>query len=161
MIDPTTGLDFPDRMEALRITLRLVSAAVFSGLIGWQRERAGKSAGLRTHVLVGLGTAFFIVAAAEAGIGPGDMSRVIQGLATGIGFIGAGAILKLDQEKVIKGLTTAASLWMTAAIGVAAGLGELWAAALGAVLTWIVLGPAGLALEKRIDRHRVKEQEPE
>jgi putative Mg2+ transporter-C (MgtC) family protein len=68
-----------------------------------------------------------------------DISRVVQGIATGIGFIGGGAILKLAAEQEIKGLTTAAGIWMTAAVGVAAGLGRWGSAAIGVLLTWIIL----------------------
>jgi putative Mg2+ transporter-C (MgtC) family protein len=72
-----------------------------------------------------------------------DLSRVIQGIATGIGFIGGGAILKLKEEHVVQGLTTAASIWVATAIGVAAGLGRLWSAALGAGLAFVVLSLLG------------------
>jgi putative Mg2+ transporter-C (MgtC) family protein len=78
------------------------------------------------------------------------MSRVVQGLATGIGFLGAGAILKLESERRIKGLTTAAGIWMTAALGVAIGLGHLGTAAVGALLAWTVLAIL-IGIERRID----------
>jgi putative Mg2+ transporter-C (MgtC) family protein len=129
----------PDFTEALRIALRLVAATVLAGIIGYERERTGKSAGLRTHMLVALGSAIFVLGAAEAGMAVGDVSRVVQGIASGIGFIGAGAILKVTTEREIQGLTTAAGIWMTAAVGVAAGLGRIGLAAMSVVLAWIIL----------------------
>ncbi len=90
-------------------------------------------------MLVALGSAIFILASLEAGIDLTDLSRVIQGVAAGIGFIGAGAILKVTSEREIQGLTTAAGIWMTAAIGLAAGLGRLGLAAIGVALAWLIL----------------------
>ena len=119
-------------------------------MIGMQRERSGKAAGLRTHMLVCLGTALFVIAGAEIGMQQDAMSRVIQGLATGIGFLGAGAIIKMESTREIRGLTTAAGVWMTAAIGVAVGLGHLGTAALGVLFAWVVLAVV-LKLEPRID----------
>jgi putative Mg2+ transporter-C (MgtC) family protein len=129
----------PDTREAVRIALRLVAALVVGGIIGYQRERAGKAAGLRTHMLVTMGTALFVVVAVGDGMEQDAVSRVVQGLATGIGFLGAGAILKIEEKRAIKGLTTAAGIWMTAALGVAIGLGQLGTALIGTLLTWLVL----------------------
>ncbi len=94
-------------------------------IVGYERERTGKSAGLRTHMLVSLSSAIFVLAPLEAGMNPGDVSRVIQGVAAGIGFIGAGAIMKLPEEGQIDGLTTAAGIWMTAGLGFGRGPGPL------------------------------------
>jgi putative Mg2+ transporter-C (MgtC) family protein len=91
-------------------------------------------------MLVALSSAVFVIAALEAGMALDDVSRVIQGVAAGIGFIGAGAILKLTTDREIQGLTTAASIWLTAAIGVAAGLGRIGLAALSMLIGWIILG---------------------
>jgi putative Mg2+ transporter-C (MgtC) family protein len=130
---------WPDTTQLLRIAFRLAVAALIGAVIGLQRERAGKPAGLRTHMLVALGAALFVVAALESGMSSSDLSRVIQGLVTGIGFIGAGAILKLEDRRAITGLTSAAGLWLTAALGVTVGLG-LWGVALVAVaLIWFIL----------------------
>jgi len=129
----------PDLPQLVRVISRLLAAALFGAVIGYERERIGKAAGLRTHMLVAVGAALFVVAGVESGMDSSDLSRVIQGLATGIGFIGAGSILKLKEEREITGLTTAAGLWMTAAVGVAAGLGRWGAAGVSAVLTWIIL----------------------
>jgi putative Mg2+ transporter-C (MgtC) family protein len=144
---------FPDAREATRIALRLSVALVIGALIGLQRELHGKPAGLRTHMLVALGTTLFVLAGVDAGMSASSdaMSRVLQGVATGIGFIGAGAILKLYAEREIMGLTTAAGLWMTAAAAIAAGLGRYAAALASAVLAWFVLA-ALTRIEQRMAR---------
>ncbi|RYX92777.1 MAG: MgtC/SapB family protein [Comamonadaceae bacterium] len=123
-----------DAAQLTRIVLRLTVAAVLGGLLGIERERHGKAAGVRTHMLVAMGSALFVVVSQQAGIIATDMSRVIQGLVAGIGFLGAGTIIKGSGEEKVKGLTTAAGIWMTAAIGVAAGLGLEVTAVLSTVL---------------------------
>jgi putative Mg2+ transporter-C (MgtC) family protein len=140
----------PDAREAVRVVVRLLAALLAGGIIGFQRERAGKAAGLRTHMLVAMGTTLFVLGSAGTGMEHDAMSRVVQGLATGIGFLGAGAILKMEHERRIRGLTTAAGIWMTAALGVAIGLGELGTAAIGVVFAWIVLAVL-IRLEKGIE----------
>jgi putative Mg2+ transporter-C (MgtC) family protein len=144
------GSAFADGREAVRVLVRLLAALLAGAIIGYQRERSGKAAGLRTHMLVSMGTALFVIACMETGMEHDAMSRVVQGLTTGIGFLGAGAILKLEDEQRIKGLTTAAGIWMTAAVAVAIGLGQLATAAIGVVLAWIVLA-ALMRLAKGID----------
>ncbi len=129
----------PDMAQLVRVLVRVVFAAALGGFLGFERERAGKAAGLRTHMLVALGAALFVLFQAEAGMGPGDLSRVIQGVATGIGFIGAGTILKKAESEEIQGLTTAASIWLTAAIGMAVGAGRLWLPVVCAGAAWVVL----------------------
>jgi len=115
----------PDIKELTRILLRLTLAVFLGGLIGYEREAAGKPAGLRTHMLVAMGSALFVLVPLQAGMPLNDMSRVLQGLMSGIGFLGAGAIIKHSgSEEDIRGLTTAASIWTVAAIGVACGLGR-------------------------------------
>jgi putative Mg2+ transporter-C (MgtC) family protein len=94
-------------------------------------------------MLVAMGCTLFVLGGSAAGMSMSDLSRVIQGLATGIGFIGAGAILKLLDQREIEGLTTAAGIWMTAAVGVAVGLGRIGLAFLSVILTWIVLAAIG------------------
>jgi putative Mg2+ transporter-C (MgtC) family protein len=131
--------DLPDVQQLVRVSIRLLIAMVAGAVIGAQREATGKAAGLRTHVLVALGSAIFVLAGFEYGFGNDPMSRIIQGLITGMGFIGGGAILKLAQDRQIKGLTTAGSIWATAAVGVAAGLGQLAVVLVATVLTWVVL----------------------
>jgi putative Mg2+ transporter-C (MgtC) family protein len=129
----------PDVPQLVRVTVRLLAALFIGTLIGLQRELTHKPAGLRTHMLVGLGTALFIVSAAESGMHLDALSRIVQGLATGIGFLGGGAILKLTTEREIHGLTTAAGIWMTAAAGAAAGLGQIAVALIGTLLGLLVL----------------------
>ena len=140
-----------DRGEFARVIIRLVAAILLGAVVGIQREQAGKPAGLRTHILVALGTALFVIASVGSGMTSDGVSRVIQGLASGIGFIGAGAILKLSKSREIQGLTTAAGIWMTAAIGVAVGLGALGLAILGTILTWLVLAAIG-RMEARVPK---------
>lgn len=132
-----TGLG--DLREVLRSLLRLVVALLCGAVIGYQRERVGKAAGLRTHILVAAGSALVVSAAVEAGMDTDSISPVIQGLVTGIGFLGAGAILKQEQERSILGLTTAAGIWMTSAIGITAGLGRFGTALAATLLAWCVL----------------------
>jgi putative Mg2+ transporter-C (MgtC) family protein len=133
------ALDAPDAREMTRITVRLVVAATLAGLLGYERRRRGKAAGLRTHILVALGAAVFTIAMLEAGGDSADVSRVIQGVAAGIGFVGAGAILKATDRGEIRGLTTAAGIWMTAGIGVAVGAGRFWLPVLATVLALVAL----------------------
>lgn len=111
---------------------RLLLAAVCSGLIGYERETAQKAAGLRTHTLVGVGAAIFSVASIISFDGP-DQSRIAAQIVTGIGFLGAGAIFR--EGAFVTGLTTAAGLWVVASIGMAAGSGTYWLAAIGTAVT--------------------------
>ncbi|MEN5206866.1 MgtC/SapB family protein [Stenotrophomonas terrae] len=113
----------PDVRTLTVIVSRLTTAIVLGGLLGLERERKGRAAGLKTHILVSVGSALFVLAPLQMGISGADVTRVMQGIVSGIGFLGAGAILKLDAEERIQGLTTAAGIWMTAAIGMAAGMG--------------------------------------
>jgi putative Mg2+ transporter-C (MgtC) family protein len=140
---------FPDRNRLIIVLLRVFAAVLLGAVVGIERERAGKPAGLRTHMLVSLGTAVVVIACQDSGMSLDGLSRVIQGMVTGIGFIGAGTILKLNEQREIQGLTTAAGLWMTAAIGVAAGLGILGVALIGTLVTVLVL-----VLEHFIDARR-------
>ena len=132
--------DLPDAASVTRITVRLSLAALLGGILGFERERKGKAAGLRTHMLVALGAALFILIPEQAGSSHADLSRVLQGIVAGIGFLGAGSIIKGHVEEDIKGLTTAAGIWLTAAIGVAAGMGRETTAVLSTVLAVIILG---------------------
>jgi putative Mg2+ transporter-C (MgtC) family protein len=122
-----------------QLVLRLLVAGLIGAVFGWDRERQKKSAGLRTHVLVALGAAAFVAIPQQAGFGNDAVSRVTQGLITGIGFLGAGCIVKAAGDDHVHGLTTAAGIWLTAAVGVAAGLGRVPAAALLGVFGWFTL----------------------
>jgi putative Mg2+ transporter-C (MgtC) family protein len=132
-----TGLNDWDHIE--RTVIRLVVAAVLGGLIGIEREEHNKAAGLKTHILVSLGSALIMLVAMEAGIGIDHLSRVIQGLIVGIGFVGGGVILKREQQVEVIGITTAATIWVTAAIGMAVGMGVIVPAIVGVALAWLVL----------------------
>jgi len=121
------------------VIIRLVAATLLGGIVGIQRQTTGKPAGLRTHMLVSLATSAFVVSCSGAGFSSDGVSRVIQGIVTGIGFIGAGSILKLSEQHEIRGLTTAASIWMTSAIGVTIGLGSLGIALMLTTLALIIL----------------------
>jgi putative Mg2+ transporter-C (MgtC) family protein len=142
----------PDARQLVRIIIRLVAAMILGAVIGIQRERTGKPAGLRTHMLVAMGAALFVIAPIESGMNSDELSRVIQGLVTGIGFLGGGAILKLQERREIEGLTTAAGIWMTAAVGVAIGLGRLGLALMSTLLTWLILS-AVAKIEYRINEN--------
>jgi putative Mg2+ transporter-C (MgtC) family protein len=140
----------PGAREFIRAVTRLLAALAVGALIGYQRERMGKAAGLRTHMLVAMGTTLLVVSALSVGMNDDGVSRVIQGLVTGIGFLGAGAIMKIQQDKEIRGLTTAAGIWMTAAASVAIGLGQIGIGIVAGLLAWLVLD-----LLRRIEPERV------
>jgi putative Mg2+ transporter-C (MgtC) family protein len=137
--------------QLARVLIRLGAAAIVGAIIGLQRQRAHKPAGLRTHMLVSLGSAVFVLVPLELHVPIGEVGRVVQGVAVGIGFIGAGTILKRDEEGDVQGLTTAAGIWLTAAVGVAIGLGGIAIALLATLLTWFIL--SGVAqIERRMSR---------
>lgn len=140
----------PDAQQVVRIAVRLVAALLAGGVIGYQRQRAGKAAGLRTHIIVCFGTALFVLAGSEAGMGEDALSRIVQGVATGIGFLGAGAIIKMEGTHEIRGLTTAAGIWLTCALGVLIGLGKILIAAAAVFLAWVVLALV-VKLERRLE----------
>jgi putative Mg2+ transporter-C (MgtC) family protein len=131
--------DLPSTAEVTQLIVRLALAALLGGLLGYEREQAGKAAGVRTHMLVALGSAFFVLIPLQTGITGGDVSRILQGVITGVGFLGAGTILKGSHRGEIYGLTTAAGIWFTAAVGIAAGLGREASAVLGTVLAFLIL----------------------
>ena len=131
--------DLSDVAQVTRVAVRLLLAVALGAVLGYERESRGTTAGLRTHILVALGAALFVLVPLQSGIQAGDMSRILQGVITGIGFLGAGAIIKLSKAREIKGLTTAASVWMTAAIGVCVGMGREATALLSTVLAFCIL----------------------
>jgi len=132
--------DVGEITQVLRILIRLLLAAILGFLLGFEREQHGKAAGVRTHMLVALGSALFVLVPEQGGATSADMSRVIQGLVAGIGFLCAGTILKRGRdERHVEGLTTAAGLWMTAAIGMACGLGREFTAIISALMALVVL----------------------
>lgn len=131
-------IGFQDAGHLLRVPVRLVVALVLGGVLGWERQIEHKTAGVRTHMLVSLGAALFTLVPLEGGLKVADLSRVIQGLATGVGFLGAGTILKSEHYE-IRGLNTAANIWLAAATGMAVGAGWLYPALVGVSLAWIGL----------------------
>ncbi|GAB4377193.1 MAG: MgtC/SapB family protein [Elainellaceae cyanobacterium] len=140
--------------------LRLSLAVLMGGVVGWEREIEEKPAGLRTHMLVSLGAAMLVMAGIQTGIvqeTADTISRIIQGIVTGIGFLGAGEIFSSSRNESgtirIRGLTTAAAIWVSTALGIAAGCG-LWLMCLfGAALTLLIL--QGLKrIEKRVLKRR-------
>lgn len=140
--------DVQDVSTITRITVRLVLAAVLGGILGYERELKGRSAGVRTHMLVAVGAALFVIGPLQSGMPLEDMSRVIQGIVQGIGFLGAGAIIVRSAQHLVEGLTTAASVWATAGIGVIAGLGLEATAVLSTTIVLIILAVVPRILPK-------------
>lgn len=126
-------------VEAVQISVRLIIAGLLGALIGRERAASGKAAGLRTHVLVAVGAAAFVAVPLQHGFQTDALGRIIQGLIAGVGFLGAGCILKPHAGREVLGLTTAAGIWFTAAIGIACGLGRELSAILVGVFGWITL----------------------
>ncbi len=123
----------------LEMILRLLLAAVLGTAIGYQRKRAGKPVGIRTYVLITLGAALFTVVSIFGFSGVADPSRVAAGVVIGIGFIGAGVIFRGPQAGEVTGLTTAASMWAAAAVGLAAGAGLYLISAVATLLIVVSL----------------------
>lgn len=131
----------------LSIFLRLLIVILLAGTLGWERETSGKAAGLRTHILVGVGSVLFVVLG-EAFVekfrvyDPSmrfDPIRIVEAIVTGISFLGAGIIFVAREKGTVKGLTTAASIWATSAVGMAVGLERYFLAAGSTVIIFIVL----------------------
>lgn len=143
--------DLDDVESATRVTTRLLFAALLGGLLGFEREQQGKAAGIRTHMMVSLGAGLFVIASLQDGAMDDAMSRVIQGIVTGVGFLGAGTILKTESLKDVKGLTTAAGIWFTAAIGVAVGLGHEMTAMISTLIALVILHLLPLLMKREED----------
>lgn len=143
-------------LSIAEIIVRLAAATLIGGVLGLNREIRGKPAGLRTHSLVALGCALVTLTGISLASHDGEfdsasVSRVIQGVVAGIGFLGGGTILKSDSGENISGLTTAASLWVVACLGIACGVG-LWGTALIAVALALTVLVAGEAMERVLHR---------
>ena len=140
--------------ELIDTAARLGGAALAGAALGLNRDLHRKPAGLRTHALVSLGSALIVVVVTTVtGGAPDALSRVVQGVLTGIGFVGAGVIMHHDSEHRVEGLTTAASIWVAAAIGIACGTAMWWIAALGLLLTMVLLifgGPVERAVKRAL-----------
>lgn len=142
-------------MDTLEVALRLVAATLAGAAFGLNRDLRDKQTGVRTLGLVGLGAALAVMAAARIG-GEGDVSRAIQGIVTGIGFLGAGVIMRPASGLRVHGLTTAACTWLTACVGAACAAAEWSVVAIGVVLAFIVLvfgGPFEKWVRKRWQVH--------
>jgi putative Mg2+ transporter-C (MgtC) family protein len=159
----TEFADVTNVEEVTRILVRLLMAAVLGAVLGFEREHRGKSAGVRTHMLVSVGAALFVLAPSMAGADAQALSRVIQGIVAGIGFLGAGTILKGNGKDPshVKGLTTAAGLWMTAAIGTAAGMGREATALISTILALLVLSTMPKLVDKVEGGNDQKQREEE
>jgi putative Mg2+ transporter-C (MgtC) family protein len=149
----------------LEVLERLAAAVVAGGVLGFNRELRQKPAGLRTHALVALGaagatTTAMALAAANGGVDANAVSRVVQGVLTGIGFIGGGVILRDVQAQSVRGLTTAASIWVATTLGVACGAGA-WVSVLGVVGLGILTLVVGGRLEQGMHRLLGTAPEPE
>ena len=139
------------------VFLRLALAAALGGAIGLERECRRKPAGLRTNILIALGSALFSVLSFELGSGAGSPDRIAAQIVTGIGFLGAGAILRSGAS--VHGLTTAATIWVNAAIGMATGLGSYTLAVGSAAITLVVLAFLPM-IERRFEERGRTEGEP-
>lgn len=131
--------DISDVTSSVTIVIRLLVAATLGGLLGFERQQQRKSAGIRTHMLVSMGAALFVLIPEQAGASINDITRVLQGLVAGIGFLGAGAIIQGSSQTETKGLTTAAGIWVTAAVGIAAGIGRELTAVLSTLVALFIL----------------------
>lgn len=155
----------PDSLPSLsEAVIRLLAATGIGGAIGLNRELTRKPAGLRTHALVALGSALMTVTALQLGVGNNHTnadatSRVIQGVIAGIGFLGAGVILQTDGRNV-KGLTTAATVWVAAALGISCGIGQWRIAGVTAVIALVVL-VLGQGVEAALHRRQRDHEEPD
>lgn len=139
-------------IDWLDAVIRLTAATVIGGAIGLDREAHGKSTGVRTLGIVALGSALIVLASQHQGEDANAGSRVIQGVITGIGFLGAGVILRNTGGKRVRGLTTAAAIWFTACIGVACGLGA-WALVIASAGLVAILLAVGKPIERAFTPH--------
>ena len=145
--------DLPNNVEIARIVVRLGVAIVLGGILGVERAHVGKAAGMRTHMLVALGAAIVVLLPQLIGMSSADSSRIIQGTLTGIGFIGGGVILKMSDQHQIVGITTAATIWLTATVGIVTGTGRLALAVVGAVLAFLILAIIGRIEHEPVANH--------
>ena len=143
-----------DAGTAVKIAIRLRAAAALGAVVGLEREVRGRAAGLRTHMLVSLGAALFTLVPMSANDGS-HLAEIVKGVAAGVGFLGAGAILKQPDEQKIRGLTTAAGIWLTAAVGLAAGAGAIVPAAAATLMSWVILAVFGY-WERKLEGEEAK-----
>jgi putative Mg2+ transporter-C (MgtC) family protein len=144
-------------LDWLEVIYRLGAATLVGGAIGLNRDFHGKPTGLRTLGLVGLGSAIAVLAVQYAAPDAAASSRVVQGIITGIGFLGAGIILRRPHEDRVHGMTTAAAIWVTACLGVASGMGA-WRIVIVAGILVAFLLTIGGPLEKALHRQLIGKQ---
>jgi putative Mg2+ transporter-C (MgtC) family protein len=152
--------DLPGLQTDLNIVVRLLVIIVLAGVLGWERESAGKAAGLRTHILVGVGSVLFLaigelLVAKYQSFGDQmrfDPIRIVEAVVTGISFLGAGTIFVLRRKGHVKGLTTAASIWTTAAVGLIVGLEKYILATISTILIFIILRLLNFWEDKEIQK---------
>jgi putative Mg2+ transporter-C (MgtC) family protein len=153
-------LPYPLLVDAV---LRMLSAMLIGCIIGIDRDLHGKPTGMKTLGLVSLGACIATMCAQGFSMTPSDdagVSRAVQGIVTGVGFLGAGVILQNPRENRVRGLTTAASIWVTAAVGIVCGLG-VWSVAFIAMILMIALMTIGRVVEKRLLRRWMNKPEDE
>jgi putative Mg2+ transporter-C (MgtC) family protein len=147
--------------QVIEIAVRLLAAVLIGGCIGIDREIRRKPAGIRTHALVSLGAALVMLIVVRTGPGVIEhvdaVSRAIQGIIAGVGFLGGGAILKSSEHDIVHGLTTAASIWLVASLGIACGVGQ-WVAALIALALALLVLVVGEPVERLV--HRIGYRKP-
>ncbi len=142
VVGATFAREFAGALHVQHLTevlIRLTVAVVLAAALGYERERRMRSAGFRTHMMVGLGAATFVLLPSQLAFSDNAIARIVEGVIVGVGFLGAGAILKLNDQQRIHGLTTAGSIWATAAVGVAAGIGQEVTALIVAGFAFIIL----------------------
>ena len=139
------------------LIVRLLLSILLAGIVGFEREITGKPAGLRTHALVSMGACLFTISSfyLSPGAQSADMSRIAAGVVTGIGFIGAGSIIATRGH--IKGITTAASLWLVASIGLTVGMGGYVIAFIASVFSFIILRMGSIEKEIEYEKKNIKE----
>ena len=150
-------ISWPELQTSVHHVFQLVLALLLGGLVGAEREIHGRWAGLRTHMLVSLGCAMFAILGSETSDGSTAVTRVIQGIATGVGFLGAGTILKNTDRAEVRGLTTASSIWLAAALGTAVGVEAYVLAIAAAIATLVVLAvlkPVELKVTEKIESRK-------
>jgi putative Mg2+ transporter-C (MgtC) family protein len=140
--------------ELYDISIRLLVAALLGAAIGLERELRQKAAGLRTHALIAVGSALFTLLSHELVGASGDPGRVAAQIVSGIGFLGGGTILRTGAS--VRGLTTAATIWVNAAIGMAAGAGR-WTVAVGATVATLLILTALVPVERFVERRAERE----
>lgn len=147
-------------LPPLEAIARLGLAALAGAAIGLNRERRHGLAGLRTHMIVALAAAAAVIFVTDAGLDDASRSRVVQGILQGIGFLGAGTIVQMSSKGEVRGLTTAATVWLVAVLGIGAALAPMWLPVTATTMALMVLGPVAV-IERRMQRKaRDKTGEP-